>query len=179
MNFNSNISDYIQSSGVTVKEGKTYLLSLYFNTVPNYIPDVVIQKMNRSGIYDFDTQSNTVRWLHPLFDEQQTGFDWVKTEYRVLFSEFNKERKGTIGACVSRMKAFFVNNPEVRKQDVLDATVAYIKTVDLPMHLKSAHKFIKDGAGANAVSLLEQWVETTLEDRADSSVRNNTRNTMR
>lgn len=178
MNINSNISGFLTSSGIPVKEGKSYLLSLYFNVVPSYVPELLVQKMNRTGIYSFDDKTKTIQWNHPLFDEQQTGFDWVKN-YRKLFADVNKERKGTLPACVKRMKDFFAAFPEVRKEDVMVATEAYIKTVEFKIHLKTAHKFIYEGQGANKVSLLELWIENTQEERHDTSTRASRRNTMR
>ena len=57
------------------------------------------------------------------------------------------------------MKAFFIDNPEIRKEDVIGATKMYIQNLDNPKYLITSHYFITKGLGKDRVSQLEEWVE--------------------
>jgi hypothetical protein len=161
---NSDILEALREYKVNGDEAKLYLLGIYFGLNTEYISEKTRKQVNALGIVereykDNSSSPNTVRWKVPLFNEEkEEAFNWI-SNYMKLFGDINPERKGTKSACMSRMKKFFAEHPEVRKQDVKNAVEAYLKTVSDPQYLKSSHKFIYDGAGFNKVSMLEQYIE--------------------
>jgi len=160
---NSEILSVLREYKVNQDEAKLYLLGIYFNLNTEYISEITRKQVNALGIVEREYKDNsstphTLRWLVPLFNEEKDdAFGWIAS-YQDLFGKLNPERKGTKSACMSRMKKFFAEHPEVRKQDIKAAVEAYLKTVNDPQYLKSAHKFIYEGTGFNKVSMLEQYV---------------------
>jgi hypothetical protein len=164
VSINSEILAALREYKVNKDEATLYLLGIYFNLNTEYLSEVTRKQVNALGIVEREYKDNssvphTLRWKVPLFNEEKDEtFNWIDS-YRELFGKLNPERKGTKSAVMARMKKFFAEHPEIRKQDVKAATEAYLKTVNDPQYLKSAHKFISEGAGYNKVSLLEQWLE--------------------
>ena len=94
-------------------------------------------------------------------EKQKDKFNWVEN-FRNLFKEVNPDRWGTLSTCKERMKKFFSENPEVRVDEVINATIMYLKNTDRRYIMKS-HKFIYDGAGTSRNSTLEEWIEKFRE----------------
>jgi hypothetical protein len=118
--------------------------------------------------YAFNTTNITL----PLYKEAvSTNWDWV-SDWMDGFARINPDRKGTKSAVTSRMKKFFSENPEVRKDDVYVARDAYLSTVRDRQYLKSSHKFIYEGAGVSRFSMLEQYIEQTKSKPIGSDGRN-------
>jgi hypothetical protein len=161
---NSDILEALREYKVNSDEAKLYLLGIYFGLNTEYISEKTRKQVNALGIVEREYKDNsssphTLRWKVPLFNEEKDeAFAWI-SNYMKLFGDINPERKGTKSACMSRMKRFFTEHPEVRKQDVKSAVEAYLRTVSDPAYLKSAHKFIYEGTGFNKVSMLEQYIE--------------------
>ena len=111
----------------------------------------------------------TVAWNIPLFsnmDTVATKWDWVK-EWNKIFGGINPRRKGSDKDCITRMKAFFADNPDVRKDDVIGATQMYIRSLSNPEYITSSHYFISKGIGRDRVSALSAWVDkyqTVMQD---------------
>ena len=165
---NSEILSVLSEYKINRDEAKLYLLGIYFNLNTEYISEKTRKQVNALGIVeriykDNPSSPNNLKWKVPLFNEEKNeAFGWIES-YMDLFGKINPERRGTKSACMSRMKKFFAEHPEVRKGDIRKAVETYLKTVSDPMYLKSAHKFISEGSGFNKVSLLEQYVELTKE----------------
>jgi hypothetical protein len=87
--------------------------------------------------------------------------DWIKK-----FKNFNPERAGSPKDAITRMKHFFSENPEYRKDDIYAATDLYLKTIAATMDKKfcmKSHKFIYDGAGMMKKSTLLEYCEKVKE----------------
>lgn len=179
MTVNSAIDDILKEFGIPLRDGIPYLLILYHGYEPSYIPDSLVQKMNRTGIYKKDEETNTLEWRLPLFEEQLTQFAWVATEYMPLFSEVNPKRKGPLKATVSRMKKFFSSYPQYRKDDVIGATKMYINNLSSPEYIMRSDYFIKKGVGVNASESLLQWCEDYERAKEHDERRQSVTNTMR
>jgi hypothetical protein len=95
-----------------------------------------------------------------------------------MFGEINPDRRGTKSFVMSRMKKFFVENPTVRVDDIMGATKMYFRNVDNAKFLKSSHKFIMEGKGADRYSLLLEWVEKYQNWQKADKERNSISNTM-
>lgn len=177
MLLNPEIKPILASFNIPVADGYAYLLSIYYDVKPSYTPIELVEKMKRTRILSLDEQSKTLNWNMPLFEEQVTGFEWVK-DWIQEFADINKDRKGTYKAVAARMKTFFVNNPSIRQDEVIGATRMYFRTVVNPNYLKTSHKFIYEGVGAEKVSHLLEWVEKYKEMAQTDTGRNSFNNTM-
>jgi hypothetical protein len=135
-----------------------YLLAIYFNHRPTYIPDAVRLKVNATGIVEFDDKSKEYKWRVPLFKGAETAFEWVKTEYVSLFKEVNSERGGKAREATARMKKFFAANPHRRKEEIIEATKMYLMNTD-SKYVMFPHYFIEKGTGANKTYTLLDWLE--------------------
>ena len=180
VSINSEILSTLRSYKINSEQAQMYLLGIYFNLDTESIPEITKKKVNALGIVEREYRDNSstphrLKWRVPLFNEEKNeAFDWIES-YRELFAVRNPERKGTKAAVMARMKKFFAEHPEVRKQDVRQATEAYLRTVTDPQYLKSAHKFISEGTGFNKVSMLEQFLETVKESGASDGRSNKMR----
>ena len=68
------------------------------------------------------------------------------------------------------MKAFFADNPDVRKEEVIEATNMYFKSLSNADYLISSHYFISKGVGRDRTSALLGWIEKYREAISDTSV---------
>jgi hypothetical protein len=165
---NSEIIASLRAYKINTQEAQLYLLGIYFGLETGYISETTRKQVNALGIVNREYRDNSsvvhrITWKVPLFNEEKDEpFAWTE-DFRASFGRINPERKGTKAAVSSRMKKFFAEHPDIRMDDVKAATHAYFKTVSDPQYLKSAHKFIYDGAGVSRVSMLEQYVEIVKE----------------
>lgn len=160
MNINPQIKVILNQYGIGEEDGLAYLLAVFFNIKPSFIPTLLVQKVNTTNILGVDEDRKTL-WNVPLFEGTSTTelkWDWVLI-WQSKFKEINKERGGTSRFCVTRMKAFFAKNPDVRKEDVIEATKMYFRSLNSADYLTTSHYFISKGVGKAETSLLEEWVD--------------------
>jgi hypothetical protein len=168
MNINPQIKAVLAQYAIPVEDGIAYLLSIFFNCRPSYTPPLLVQRMNVTNILGIDSNREVI-WHIPLFEgESQTKWDWVK-EWNTEFGNVNKKRKAPDKDCITRMKAFFADNPDVRKEDVIGATKMYFRTLSSAEYITSSHYFISKGVGRDRTSALEGWVEKYREALADTA----------
>jgi hypothetical protein len=166
MKINAQIYSILESCNINTDDGLAYLIGVYYGLRPSYIPIELLRRMNLTGILGISPDKE-IQWNFPLFETvAQEKWDWVK-EWNNEFGQKNKARQGSSTAVISRMKAFFADNPDVRKEDVIGATQMYFSTVSSPEYLTSSHYFIYKGVGKDRVSALELWV-----DRYRESIKN-------
>jgi hypothetical protein len=171
MKINPQIVSVLQEYNIPVNDAVAYLLSIYFNCRPSYTPPLLVQRMNVTNILGIDSNREVV-WHIPLFTgESQEKWDWVK-EWNEEFRKINPKRKGSDKDCITRMKAFFADNPDVRKEDVIAATKMYFRTLTSAEYIISSHYFITKGVGRDRTSALLTWVEAYKEAMADTSSNN-------
>ena len=162
MKINPQIKAILSEYNIVENDGIAYLLSIFYDCRPSYTPSLLVQKMNVTNILGIGPERDVI-WNIPLFEgESQTKWDWVK-EWNAGFGMINKKRKGSDKDCITRMKAFFAENPDVRKEEVFGATQMYISTLTDAEYLISSHYFISKGQGRDRVSTLESWVEKYRE----------------
>lgn len=155
---NSEIIRLLKSKNISSHDGICYLLTIYYRLTPSFIPKELENQILCLGIVNKDYENDVIVWKINLFEEQITGFEWV-TEFMDLFGKVNPERKGVKSDVLNRMKKFFMNNPSIRKDDVLKATKSYLKGIDNPIYCKKSHKFIYEIDGT---SMLFDYVEREL-----------------
>ena len=74
---NSEIKNLLKEKSISIHDGVGYLLMLYYGISPSYIPEQLEKKVLAAGIVTKDYSSDTIKWLLPLFEEQETGFEWI------------------------------------------------------------------------------------------------------
>ena len=173
---NSRILQIFTQYGINHEDGLTYLLTLYYNLKPSYIPDLLKRKVLASKIIELDSKQGTI-WNVPLFEEQLTNFEWVK-DYREVFKKANPDRAGSLKTCIARFKRFFAENPDVRLDEVKGAVNMYFKSLKNPEYVITSHYFIYKGKGVDEVSELQTWIERFREAQHIASARISNSNTM-
>lgn len=168
MEINQQIRDLLDSFGINQEDGLSYLLSVYFECRPSYTPTILIQKINATNILGIGASRELI-WNIPLFVasvEIDSKWDWVKL-WNKSFGDINPKRKGTDKDCIIRMKKFFAENPEVRKEDVINATQMYFSSLTDRQYLISSHYFIYKGVGRDKLSALAGWVERYQQEMSE------------
>ena len=160
VNVNSEVKDALKAGHISPHDGVGYLLCIYYGVRPSFIPEELERKILATGILNKDYSTDTIKWLIPLFEEQETGFEWI-SEWMDLFKAINPERRGVKADVLRRMKKFFVNNPAVRKDEVFKATQNYLKGISSPMYVKKSHKFIYEIDGSSMLKDYVDLIETT------------------
>lgn len=161
MKINPQIALVLGQFNIPVDDGISYLLSVYFELKPTVFPPLLIQKINVTNIISMDNERNLM-WNVPLFENSDPAashkWDWVE-EWREMFGRINPARKGTKSSTLIRMKTFFSQNPDVRKEEVIGATMLYFKSLQSADYLITSHYFIFKDKGTNKTSSLEEWIE--------------------
>ncbi len=171
MEINPQIKSVLAQYAIPVDDGLAYLLSIFFNCRPSYTPPLLVQRMNVTNILGIDDNREVI-WHVPLFiGENQSKWDWVM-EWNEEFKRVNPKRKGSNKDCITRMKAFFADNPDVRKEEVIGATKMYFRSLSSAEYIISSHYFISKGVGRDRTSALLGWVEKYKEAISDTSSNN-------
>ena len=155
LEINPEIRTIFNSKSIPIHDGVAYLLCLYYGLSPSYIPEELSRKILATNIVTKDYSSDTIKWNINLFEEQETGFEWI-SEWMDLFKEKNPERRGAKADVLRRMKKFFINNPSVRKEEIFSATKSYLDSVSEPIYVKKSHKFIYEMDGS---SMLKDYLD--------------------
>lgn len=166
-NFNTQIRDTLTKHNIPIHDGISYLLCQFYGTDPSYIPKDLERKVLATNILTMDYDSGNIKWNIPLFEEQETGFEWIG-EWMDLFKQINPERRGVKSDVLRRMKKFFINNPSIRKDEVFEATNNYLKGISDPKYCKKSSKFIYEMDGT---SMLLDYVEKIEQERSKTRVR--------
>lgn len=175
MKINQEILYTLDEYNISHDDAIPVLLSMYYGLNPSYIPDLLIKKIFLSRIVE--NLNGSLIWNIALFEDMINKFEWVK-EYRNAFRKINKERGGTLKACIDRFKKFLFENPDVTIDEIRDATKLYLKSVTNPEYLISAHYFISKGKGVDKVNSLEAWIEIVRENNSKDNNRQSLDNTM-
>ena len=83
---NSRIKTLLQSNQINIQDGLTFLISVYYNLTPSFIPKDLENKVLALNIINKDYETNQIVWKVNLFEEQITGFEWI-TEFMDLFGK--------------------------------------------------------------------------------------------
>lgn len=175
---NEGVLEVLSEFNISQNNGVPVLLCLYYGYKPEYVPLELVQKLNLTGIYRNDR--GTIHWNIPLFEGQQTAFDWVGKEYCSLFKQANPTRGGHEKDAMSRLKALFAKHPEVRKEDIIGATKMYLSSTD-PRYIMMPHYFILKGTGGAKTQTITEWLDKWFEKRTEEQAvdgRNSVTNTM-
>jgi hypothetical protein len=160
MTVNEEIIKTLKASKIRLGDGICYLLSLYHGYKPTYIPEELKTKIHISKIVV--EKDGNLHWNVPLYNDQITNFDWVESEYINKFYEKNPARGRYKRECIKRMKEFFAENPDVRKDEVIGATTLYLSQTD-PDYIRKPHFWISKGVGVSKQQDILEWIERYRE----------------
>jgi hypothetical protein len=161
MEINEEILEIFKEVKIYPADGICYLIAVFYGYKPHYIPADLKVKVNASGIYG--VKGGNLHWNVPLFKNQETGFDWVKTEYVQMFKEHNPTRGGHVREATARMKRLFAKNPDIRKDDIIGATRMYLINTD-SQYIRNPHFFIEKGTGGNKTTDILDWIDKHKEN---------------
>ena len=168
MTINKKILETFEANNINKADGICYLLSLYYGYKPTYIPKEFKIKMNFTKIYE--EKNKSFHWNVPLFEEQDTNFEWVRKEYIELFRQKNPDKGIYKNECIKRIKRLFAEYPEIRKQDIIQATKMYLQETDYRF-IRQPHYFIEKGVGVSKTQDILEWVELYKEQKEKEAER--------
>jgi hypothetical protein len=172
MKINPQITSVLEQFNIPVADGVAYLLSVFFDCRPSYTPTLLVQRLNVTNILGID-DNRDVMWHIPLFTEEESQDKWKWVfEWNAEFKRINKLRRAPDKDVLTRMKAFFADNPDVRKEEVIEGTNLYFKSLSSAEYLISSHYFISKGVGRDRTSALLGWIEKYREAISDTSSNN-------
>ena len=70
MEINKQVLDILSENGINRADGLAYLLSVYFDTIPQYVPDDVFTSVNALKFFEVDLEKSKIDWIIPLFVEK-------------------------------------------------------------------------------------------------------------
>ncbi len=110
-----------------------------------YKPDVQYKKgLVDAGIVEVVKKrgKTSINLLVPVFNDTEIEWHWVTNEFDALFKNVRSDCGGYGSQCIKKMKKVFTEDPSIRKDDVIAATVAYIASVNNVNMLMRSHNFI-------------------------------------
>jgi len=161
---NGRVIDLVDGLGIRRDDALGCLITLYYHVRPGYVPPSVKGALEGAGIFT-DGPDGMVTWHVPLFEGAETAFGWVRDEYCALFREVSPDRPVYAAESLRRMKKFFAEHPDIRKDEVMAATRMYLRATD-PNFVRQPNYFISKGGGADRQDPLLNWVERYREEVA-------------
>lgn len=158
MEINKEIIEILKEFKINKDAGILVLLGIYYKLdVDEVCPEEVIKSINTTKIIEKDYRTHLIKWNIPLFEGQQTEWDWVR-RWNDAYGKLAPSRKGAQNVVLQRMQAFFAKYPQYRQEDVSKALRMYMDSED-PKYYKNSAALIFDGAGAMKNSILLAWCE--------------------
>lgn len=160
MELNPEVFEILKANNIGKSAGTLFLLAVYYklDTEELGLSEEVIKSINLTKIVERDYENKIIKWNIPLFQGQQTEWDWVKERYNEKW-RVNPNRKDSNPDVLKRMQDFFAKYPQYRIEDIMQATNNYFASMRDPQYLKSSAKFIFDGMGTMKKSMLLSWCE--------------------
>lgn len=178
---NPEIKKVLNQYKVEEGEGLLYLLALYHDITPGrlLISELVRSQINLTKIVDRDYENpgkGKIIWNVPLYSSEviPDQWDWVQN-FREEFGKIRKDAIGDRKGTLTKMKKYFAEHPEVRKEDIQAATMAYltpfIQGKQDPKYLQRADYFIskmfRAEGGVQYTSRLDMYLEIMEKRKAD------------
>jgi hypothetical protein len=168
MTINEKLAFYLDEKGVDVDTALLYLLGIHFDLDTSKLPELTKKQVNVLNIVDKNLETKEIIWEIPLFTDQETKWEWV-TEYRQLFRDIRQDAGGSLKDCIFKMQRYFAENPEIRREEIMEAAKLYIHNfkhgTENPKYMQRADYFIYKGKGLERTSRLEQYIEIYMETR--------------
>jgi len=170
MKINDKVVEILKENKIPLGDGICYLISVFYGFKPSYIPLEFKLRMNETRIVVPAEKGTGMQWNLPLYEESLTAFGWVKDEFVPLFKEKNSDKGGHVREATARLKKMFAENPEIRKDDVIQATKNYLLATEAG-YIRFPHYFVSKDKGVNKTSDLLTWVDRLIEERTMSAGR--------
>lgn len=155
MTINPVLKTAIKESGISVDDGLTVLLAMNFGLrVPEELSHIETQLLAAKIIV---VEGQEVKWFAPMFEGMETAFEWV-VDWIKLFKTANPVKTSGVKETTTRMKKFFAQNPDIRKDEVIAATEMYIRNTEAK-YLMLPTYFIFKGKGAETTYTLLNWID--------------------
>lgn len=152
LNFNTDVVRLLKDNDINVNDGKLILIALYFNLRPTFVPDDLKQKIFKLGLFTYDKSKKEIKWKFDIFN--QSEIDWLD-EYRDLFKNVNKERKGDKKTVNNKLKKFMINYPTVTKEQIINATKLYLREQN-PTYVMDSGYFIEKNGNSKILEYLNR-----------------------
>jgi hypothetical protein len=175
MELNPELKGILSRYNIPYDEGMLGLLGIYHGiNIKDVVSERVQKQLNVTGIVEREYEDDidkpyVITWNIPLYIGQEVAWEWVQ-EWRTWFRRINPARGSNLKTCIGRMKWLFSEYPDIRKEEVMEATKLYFRSVNDAQFLKSADKFIREGRSKlDYVSGVLQWVEILRENRGSAA----------
>lgn len=152
LNFNTDVVQLLKDNDINVNDGKLILIALYFNLRPTFVPDDLKHKISKLGLFTYDKSKKEIKWKFDIFN--QSEIDWLD-EYRDLFKNVNKERKGDKKTVNNKLKKFMINYPKVTKEQIINATKLYLREQN-PTYVMDSGYFIEKNGNSKILEYLNR-----------------------
>ena len=152
LNFNSDVVHLLKDNDINVNDGKLILIALYFNLRPTFVPDDLKHKIFKLGLFTYDKSKKEIKWKFDIFN--QSEIDWLD-EYRDLFKNVNKERKGDKKTVSNKLKKFMIHYPTVTKEQIINATKLYLREQN-PTYVMDSGYFIEKNGNSKILEYLNR-----------------------
>lgn len=152
LNFNTDVVQLLKDNDINVNDGKLILIALYFNLKPTFVPDDLKHKIFKLGLFTYDKYKKEIKWKFDIFN--QSEIDWLE-EYRNLFKNVNKERKGDKKTVNNKLKKFMINYPTVTKEQIINATKLYLREQN-PTYVMDSGYFIEKNGNSKILEYLNR-----------------------
>lgn len=191
---NPEISKILQQYNISLSDGTIILLTIYHKLdiislkSGNTYWELIEKQVNLTKIVERNYEiAGEVIWNVPLYLEDlptPNEWDWI-LDWREMFGRIRGDAIGSRKNCFTKMKKFFSEHPEVRKEDVIKATHMYLNDFVIgkqsPKYLQMADyfisKIIKAEGGTQYGSRLEMYLEIIKkqETKQDQATDNRSR----
>ena len=168
MKFNPEIESLLNKFNINRTVGLVTLLCLYHELDDDRVKNTIEnqQKITLTKIVERDYANGGIKWNIPLYEGEQVidkNWGWVD-EYRELFARYRPDAKGTKSVVLKKMQKFFSEHPEVRKEEIFQATEMYLRTFaastpNQRKYIQQADYFISKATEGVKTSRLEQYLE--------------------
>lgn len=152
LNFNTDVVQLLKDNDINVNDGKLILIALYFNLKPTFVPDNLKHKIFKLGLFTYDKYRKEIKWKFDIFN--QSEIDWLE-EYRDLFKNVNKERKGDKKTVNHKLKKFMIHYPTVTKEQIINATKLYLREQN-PTYVMDSGYFIEKNGNSKILEYLNR-----------------------
>lgn len=152
LNFNTDVVQLLKDNDINVNDGKLILIALYFNLRPTFVPDDLKHKIFKLGLFTYNKSKKEIKWKFDIFN--QSEIDWLD-EYRDLFKNVNKERKGDKKTVNNKLKKFMINYPTVTKEQIINSTKLYLREQN-PTYIMDSGYFIEKNGNSKILEYLNR-----------------------
>lgn len=170
---NNKIKEVFKEYNIDETQGFIYLFCLEFGLDTEGLDAELKQKVHVSNVVK--PVNTGIEWTYGgLFEKQvpeiNKYFKWVEEEYIPLFKEVGKHiTPSVVKNTTDRIIELFKERPDIRKEDVLNATKYYVSVTNHKV-IREPYYFIKKGVGKNAIRDVLTWIALYQQNKVMESL---------